>query len=255
LVIIKRQVRSLLKPVSPQRTQRTQRELLGKYSVASVTSVVNRLFQQPVGRAVALVTVMGTVLGSVSCGEVLRHGRSPSIMVIHLLQAASGAQPEAFSNVLQSDVVTLVSATVNGQEVLVPTIYEDMGRAALYMVLKDQGSPTNAAAPSVLNRMKINRYRVVYRRADGRNTPGVDVPYPFDGAITATISQSTTEVIFSLVRIQAKIEPPLRALATGGAIAISTIADITFYGEDLAGNAFEVTGSISINFANWGDPA
>jgi hypothetical protein len=29
----------------------------------------------------------------------------------------------------------------------------------------------------------VERYRVTYVRADGRNTPGSDVPYPFDGAV------------------------------------------------------------------------
>ena len=27
----------------------------------------------------------------------------------------------------------------------------------------------------------MTRYRVEFRRTDGRNTPGVDVPYGFDG--------------------------------------------------------------------------
>jgi hypothetical protein len=40
----------------------------------------------------------------------------------------------------------------------------------------------------------------------------------------------------------------------GGAFAISTIADVTFYGTDQTGNDVSVTGSISVNFADWGDP-
>jgi hypothetical protein len=83
----------------------------------------------------------------------------------------------------------------------------------------------------------------------------VDVPFPFDGAITATITHATSSINFTLVRVQAKIEAPLAALARqGGAIAISTIAEITFYGQDLAGNDFQATGSISVNFADWADP-
>jgi hypothetical protein len=58
------------------------------------------------------------------------------------------------------------------------------------------------------------------------------------------------------VRAQAKLEAPLKALRNGGgAIAISTIADVTFYGTDQNGNTVSVTGSISVNFADWGDPA
>ena len=85
---------------------------------------------------------------------------------------------------------------------------------------------------------------------------GVDVPYAFDGAITATVTNTPVQVTFTLVRIQAKEEAPLHALAgAGGAIAISTIADVTFYGRDQAGNDVSVTGSIGITFADWGDPS
>lgn len=201
-----------------------------------------------------LLTVMVGLLASVSCGDVARSGRSPSFLVIDLLTGASGARPGEFGNVLASDVVTLVTQTVDGNQVKVPTVFEDPGQATLRIVLKDPGNPGAASSPSDLNALKLNRYRVVYKRADGRNTPGVDIPYPFDGAITATVTNTPVTVSFTLVRLQAKIEAPLAALASGGAIAVSTIADITFYGEDLAGNAFEGTASISINFANWGDP-
>jgi hypothetical protein len=205
-------------------------------------------------RLAILPIVMVGLLASVSCGDVARSGRAPAFLVIDLLTAASGARPGELGNVLASDVETLVTETVNGQQVRVPTILADNGQATLRILLKDQGNPGATAGPSNLNLLKVNRYRVVYKRADGHNTPGVDVPYPFDGAVTATITNTPVTVGFTIVRVQAKVEPPLRALTTGGALAISTIADVTFYGEDLAGNEFQGTGSISINFANWGDP-
>jgi len=193
-------------------------------------------------RRTTLLTLMIGVLASASCGDVARSGKAPAFLVIDLLAAASGAKPGEFGNVLQSDVVTNA------------TVFEDIGQATLRVLLKDQGNPGATAGPSNLNWLKVNRYRVAYKRADGLNRPGVDVPYPFDGAVTATVTNTPVTVSFSIVRLQAKLEPPLRALASGGAIAISTIADITFYGEDLAGNEFEGTGSMGINFANWGDP-
>jgi hypothetical protein len=207
-----------------------------------------------IGRSTLLPVLAASVLASVSCGSVARSGRSPSFLVIDLLAGASGATPGEFGNVMASDVVTLVTQTVNAQQVKVPTVFEDPGQATLRVLLKDQGSPGVISAPSNLNWLKLTRYRVVYRRADGRNTPGVDVPYAFDGALTATITNTPITVNLTLVRLQAKIEAPLAALASGGAGVISTIADVTFYGQDLAGNAFAETGSISINFANWGDP-
>jgi hypothetical protein len=36
---------------------------------------------------------------------------------------------------------------------------------------------------------------------------------------------------------------------------ISTIADVTFYGKDETGTDVSVTGSISVNFADWADPS
>jgi hypothetical protein len=83
----------------------------------------------------------------------------------------------------------------------------------------------------------------------------VDVPYPFDGAITATVTTTPSTVGFTLVRVQAKIEAPLLALGgLNGAIVISTIADVTLYGEDLAGNDFATTASIGVDFTDWADP-
>ena len=110
--------------------------------------------------------------------------------------------------------------------------------------------------PSSLNAITVTRYRVTFKRADGRNNPGVDVPYAFDGAATATVGGTTTVSLgFDLVRHQMKEEPPLRNLVnSGGANLISAIADITFYGRDQAGNDVEVTGSMTVNFGDFGDP-
>lgn len=104
--------------------------------------------------------------------------------------------------------------------------------------------------------MTIRRYRVTFLRADGRNVPGVDVPYPVDGAVTATISDSPIAVPFEIVRAQAKLESPLRPLVGfGGRLLISTIAEVTFYGEDQVGNEVQATGTITVNFGDFADPS
>jgi hypothetical protein len=199
---------------------------------------------------------MAVLLGSASCGNVVRQGRSPSFLVIDLLTGAAGANASSFSATLQSDVVTNVTRTINGLQVQVPTIFQDFGQVQLRILLKDEGNPGAASSPSNINIITVDRYRVVYRRTDGRNVQGVDVPYAFDGAVTATITNTPVQLTFTLVRVQAKEEAPLHALAgAGGAIAISTIADVTFYGRDQAGNDVTVMGSIGITFADWGDPA
>ena len=194
--------------------------------------------------------------GAAGCGQQNTTGRSPSYLVLDYLQASSGATPSEFGGTLDADVVTNVRTTIDGTEVMQPTVYEDLGQAKIRMVLKDMGNGTAVAAPTPVNQITVTRYRVEFKRSDGRNTPGVDVPYGFDGAATGTFGADGGLLVFALVRAQAKLEAPLKALrGGGGAIVISTIAEITFYGSDQNGNQVSVTGSISVNFADWGDPS
>lgn len=177
------------------------------------------------------------------CSDTVREGQSPAYLIINQLEGASGADDEKFSNLLASDVTT------NG------TVFEDAGRVTFGLALKDIGSPGEPTAPTTNNYITITRYHVTFRRTDGRNAPGVDVPYAFDGGGTVTVTESGASLVFALVRAQAKIEAPLKSLAGGGGAAlISTIADVTFYGKDQTGNDVAATGSISVNFADWGDP-
>jgi hypothetical protein len=193
-------------------------------------------------KSVILLTVVAAAGGALGCGSKVREGRSPAFLIVNSVLAASGTD-KTFTNTLASDVVTK------------GTIYEDAGQATMTLSLKDIGPAGNPTAPTTNNFITLTRYHVSYRRADGRNTPGVDVPYAFDGASTATITDSVTSFTFILVRVQAKQEAPLRALVgNGGAQVINTIADVTFYGQDQAGNEVSATGSISVNFADWGDP-
>jgi hypothetical protein len=120
-------------------------------------------------------------------------------------------------------------------------------------VLKDIGSGTTPPSPSTNNQVTITRVHVSYRRTDGRNQEGVDVPYGFDTGVTFTVPQTGTITFgFPLVRSQAKEEPPLAALVTNGKV-ISMIGDVTFFGTDVVGNAVSISGSINIDFANFGD--
>ena len=91
-------------------------------------------------------------------------------------------------------------------------------------------------------------------RADGRNTPGVDVPYPFDGAMTVTVRTGEVTAGFELVRHIAKLEAPLQALGQEREWNISTITEVTFFGFDQTGREVSVTGRLLVNFANFADP-
>jgi len=206
-----------------------------------------------VRRLAAIVAVAVPLAGCTQAQ--LDGGTSSSYLVMTSLAAASGATPSDFSGVLPSDVITNVRTTIGDETVFVPTVFEDFGQVTFDLLLKDPGTTSAPTRPSSANYITINRYRVEYFRADGRNTPGVDIPYPFDGAVTLTVSGPGSGTTFTIVRNQAKAEAPLAALVGGGgSVVISAIARVTFYGKDQTGRDVSVTGQISVNFADWGDP-
>lgn len=210
-----------------------------------------RRYRQAAGGVLAILVA----LASASCGDVVRQGRSPAYLVIDNLTAAPGAEPDKLQHTLDSDVVTNVEVSQGGETYLVPTFYEDGGELEAHIAMKDVGTVVSPTEPSDNNLITVNRYHVRFFRADGRNTQGVDIPYEFDGAATGTFGTSPSSLSFVLVRAQAKREAPLLALrGLGGAQIISAIAEVTFYGKDQTGNAVSVSGQISVNFADWGDP-
>jgi hypothetical protein len=202
---------------------------------------------------IRLLTAATCALASASCGsELLRTGRAPVFLQMSNLggQVAGGAGSGA--SPFRSDVQTLVDVQINGQTVQVATIFNDLGVATIDVIAKDQ---TGNAGTSALNSITLQRYRVSFRRTDGRNTPGVDVPFGFDGALAFTIPVGGSgSVSFDLVRHSSKSEPPLSNLAGGGGqIFISTIAEVIFFGRDQNGNEVTVTGSMDVTFADFGD--
>jgi hypothetical protein len=191
-----------------------------------------------------LAVVAAAFLAGPGCGSLTNSGRGASFMIIDNLKGASGATPTDFTNALQSDVVT------GGG------IFEDPGQVTIRLGLKDFGSPSAPNTPTITNYITTTHYRIVYKRSDGRNTPGVDVPYPIEGGMTFTAVGGITTGTFILVRGQAKLETPLLALrGLGGAMIISTIAEITIYGHDQTGVEVSSVGYITVNFADWADPS
>jgi hypothetical protein len=206
-----------------------------------------------VNRFVALGAMLSV---SASCGDVARSSRAPVYLVINALQAAPGGGRGSgtFASMLLSDVVVnLITPAPCSPATPCPTIFNDVGQAQLSLALKDLGPTTAPLVPTANNQVTINRVHIEYMRADGRNTPGVDVPYPFDGAVTGTVPTTGNLTIgFEIVRHAAKEESPLIQLQSSASI-ITTIARITFYGTDLVGNAVTATGQIQIDFGNFGD--
>jgi hypothetical protein len=203
-------------------------------------------------RLLAFAVLVGT---ATSCGDVVRSGRSPVMLVINSLTAAPGGGHGAgtFSSVLLSDVVVnLTTPPPCTTTSPCPTIFNDSGQLTLSLALKNIGSPGAAVAPTTNNAVTVNRIHIEYIRADGRNTPGVDVPYAFDGAVTGTVPPGgTLSVGFEIVKHVAKEESPLVQLRTSG--TITTICRVTIYGKDMVGNDVSATGQIQIDFSNFGD--
>lgn len=194
--------------------------------------------------------MLGLAIATLSCGDLQRQGTGSSYLIVSALEAAPGAEPEEFGpGVLYSDVITVVK---DADDIPVPTIFADLGRVRFLLRMKDPGGTTSPTAPTAANFITIERYRVRYIRADGRNTPGVDVPYPFDGGLSITVGEEA-EAAFEIVRHMAKKEAPLLALQASSVI-ITTVAEVTFYGRDQTGREVTATANISIEFGNFGDP-
>src|SRR6476620_10665754 len=126
-------------------------------------------------------------VAAASCGDVSTTGRAPVYLVIDRLEGTSTVSG-------QSSTVVLSDVSTNG------SITNDFGEVTLSLAQKDVVQQ-NTIGPSTNNQVTVNRYHVAYKRADGRNTEGVDVPYAFDGAATATVGVVTSQKInFELVR-------------------------------------------------------
>jgi hypothetical protein len=179
--------------------------------------------------------VAGIVATTVSCGSVVRTGRGSSFLVLDSLGSTSG-------------IISDISDTAVGETAV----------AQIRNIMKDVGAAT-PVTPSPLNDVTLTQYRVEYSRADGRNTPGVDVPYPFDGVLIVTVpaNASSTPVAFSLVRVQAKSDPPLVLFPksfNGSITTITQFAKVTFFGNDQTGRQVSVSGSTQIDFQRISNP-
>jgi hypothetical protein len=205
----------------------------------------------PMRHCAQLAALAALALATMSCGDVVRQGRSPMFLVMNSLLATptGGFGKGTLSGTLFSDVQVLITSPAPCTPATpCPTFYADSGQAVISLAPKD-----STVAPTSNNQVTITRYHVEYTRADGRNTPGVDVPYAFDGAVTGTVGGNGSATLnFEIVRHTAKEESPLVQLIQNPQI-ISSIANVTFYGKDLTGNDISVTGSMLIEFGNFGD--
>jgi hypothetical protein len=198
-------------------------------------------------------------------------GRTLSVLAL-VLSLAPGCitEPDTVTDDASNAILQIVS--MGGQAVddqgpgeTVVDLFSDVcfAPAGVCSVFNDNGVVTMRAIPKdrtqfadEINSVTIERYRVTYVRADGRNVPGADVPYPFDGVANFLVEFDGTEVerAFVVVRHQGKTESPLREIQADLTAILSVIAQIDFYGHDSAGRAITVTGYLNITFADFFNP-
>ena len=173
-----------------------------------------------------------------SCNPIEDDSKSSSLLIIDSILGQDAAGTE--SNFLQSDVLKE------------DTVFADLAVANVRAATLD---PAPILGASQYNDIMLTRYTVSYSRTDGKNTAGVDVPYPFEGSLSALIKVgSTTSLNFVVVREVAKLELPLVRLADGGSEGVLTCtAKIDFYGHDMTNNNVKATGYLTVYFANYVD--
>ncbi len=189
-----------------------------------------------------LALVLGMSLSFYGCNKISDESTSAVKLVMSRLTGVNWTGNE--SSVLESDVL------VQNPDTGTSTVQNDYGNA--YIIAYPYNP--NEAASSLYENVQLKEYHVSYVRSDGRNQEGVDVPYSFWGRISALIPPDGAEhqVVFVLVRANAKMESPLVDLLYGSAgKEIEATAVVEFYGEDLSGHKVYVKGTIPVVFANY----
>jgi hypothetical protein len=150
--------------------------------------------------------------------------------------------------------VLLVVQSINGGAPLLSdvrtgenndTITNCVTGVGMALIVKNPNNPGNPNETVVLQ-----RYDVSYVRSDGRAIEGVDVPYRFSEAMTASLAPGETlTASIDIVRHQAFLEQPLSQIAAGNIVEIT--ANVTFYGETVSRQAVSASGAASIRFADY----
>jgi hypothetical protein len=180
-------------------------------------------------------------LALVSCNPVDNDSRSASLLLIDNIVGADA--DGAIANFLQSDVL-LGNGSVRADSITATIRAETL-------------DPDPLLGASQYNDIVLTRYLVSFTRTDGRNVPGQDVPYPFEGSMSSVVKTgSTASVSLVLVREVAKLEPPLIGLVDLGAeVVLTCTAKIDFYGHDMVNRTVKATGYLTVYFANYADQA
>ena len=133
----------------------------------------------------------------------------------------------------------------------------DIGIAKMNALPIDPGA---ADATTPYFDVLIDQIDVAFKRTDGRNVEGVDVPYRFTQPMSFLVTiNGSAEIPFMLIRHVAKFEAPLMALHNifpNQGKFLELVAVVTFHGKDLGGHRVApATGYMNVWCANFGDTA
>ncbi len=174
-----------------------------------------------------------------ACNKLENETKSNSILIIKSVKAINWEEEEA--DTLFSDVIV--------QKGDITYVQADL---AVFELTAELLNPTPGLESSIYNNIMVDRYVVHFERSDGKNTPGVDVPYPIEGNLSFLVEiGGTTTISFVVVTINAKREPPLINLVEGNDPEIKATAVIDLYGHDLANNTVKTTGYLQVFFNNF----
>jgi hypothetical protein len=178
-----------------------------------------------------------------SCVAKENDSTSGSFLVINSL-TGNDLEGKAGSATAFSDVLTAGSIINDNAEADV--------NAEIYNPLKD-------ADVSYFNNVIVDQIDVEFKRTDGRNVEGVDVPYRFTQPMNVLVAVESPEKIpFVLIRHVAKLEAPLLALreVPSQSFVLQLVAKVTIHGKDLGGHRVApVSGYLSVWCANFADAA
>jgi len=180
------------------------------------------------------------VLAMTACNSCTDAGTSASMLQVVSL-TGNDLQGEAGSTTVFSDVITEGS------------IINDNGVAAIQALPLDPMTDADQLTPYM--DVTVDQIDVEFRRTDGRNVEGVDVPYRFTQPMNMVVPiADTVEIPFVLIRHMAKEQSPLLRLRDNLEV-LHLVAVVTIHGKDLGGHRVTpVTGYVSVWCANFADP-
>jgi hypothetical protein len=184
-------------------------------------------------------TLIIVALAMTACNTLENQSTSATRLQIVSL-TGNDLQGKTGSTTVFSDVIT------NG------SIINDSGVADILALTLDPMIEANQITPYM--DVLIDQIDVEFRRTDGRNVEGVDVPYRFTQPMSITVPiTKNAEIPFILIRHMAKQEAPLLRLRDNSEV-LELVAVVTIHGKDLGGHRVApVTGYVTVWCANFAD--